>query len=79
MEYIISDTAYKPLPFCVPAFKCVSGEGLVMHPDKILFNTILSKPRVEAEHIMGLWKGQCPWLRGIRMKITDGSNSLEFF
>ena len=77
LEYVICDTAYEPTSFCVPAFKCVSGNGLIMHPDKTIYNTILAKPRVWAEHTMGLWKGQCPWLRGIRMKITDDPESLE--
>jgi len=76
-EYVLCDTAYEPMPFCVPAYKCVSGDGLVMHPDKALFNMVLSKPRVMAEHTMGLWKGRCPWLRGIKMKITDNPESLQ--
>ena len=56
LEYVICDTAYEPTSLCVSAFKCVSGDGLIMHPDKTLFNTILAKPRVWAEHMMGLWK-----------------------
>ena len=27
LEYVICDTAYEPTSFCVPAFKCVSGDG----------------------------------------------------
>lgn len=55
MEYAIYDTAYEPTSFCVRTLKCVSGDGLLMHHDKTLFNTILAKPRVGAEHTMGLW------------------------
>ena len=57
LEYVICDTACEPTSFCVPAFKCVSGDWLIMHPDTTLFNTMLAKPRVRAEHTMGLWKG----------------------
>jgi hypothetical protein len=76
-EFIMCDTAYEPSWFCVPAFKCASGDGLVLDPNKALFNTVLAKPRVGCEHTMGLWKGRCPWLRNIRMKITNDKASLK--
>eukprot|EP00804_Cyclotella_cryptica_P030330 CCRYP_011860-RA/>CCRYP_011860-RA protein AED:0.12 eAED:0.29 QI:0/0/0/1/0/0/2/0/135 len=53
------------------------GEDLVMHPDKVLSNTVLSKPCAMAEHTMGLWKGRCSCMQGIRMKITDNPESLQ--
>eukprot|EP00804_Cyclotella_cryptica_P003163 CCRYP_013785-RB/>CCRYP_013785-RB protein AED:0.13 eAED:-0.04 QI:0/-1/0/1/-1/1/1/0/414 len=76
-EFIMCDTAYEPSWFCVPAFKCVVGDGLHLHPHKTLFNTVLAKPRVVCEHTMGLWKGRFCWLRNIRMKITNNKNSLK--
>eukprot|EP00804_Cyclotella_cryptica_P029958 CCRYP_013419-RB/>CCRYP_013419-RB protein AED:0.20 eAED:0.10 QI:0/0/0/1/0/0/2/0/363 len=66
-----------PSWFCVPAFKCVVGDGLHLHPHKTLFNTVLAKPRVVCEHTMGLWKGRFCWLRNIRMKITNNKNSIK--
>eukprot|EP00804_Cyclotella_cryptica_P026919 CCRYP_014745-RA/>CCRYP_014745-RA protein AED:0.31 eAED:0.52 QI:0/0/0/1/0/0/2/0/120 len=71
------DTAYEPSWFCVPAFKCVVGDGLHLHPHKTLFNTVLAKPRVVCEHTMGLWKGDFVGSRNIRMKITNNKNSLK--
>jgi hypothetical protein len=68
-EFIMCDTAYEPSWFCVPAFKSAVGNGLQLHPDKNLFNNAIAKPRVTCEHTMGLWKGRCPWLRNIQMKI----------
>ncbi|KAL3783503.1 hypothetical protein ACHAWO_009721 [Cyclotella atomus] len=33
--------------------------------------------RVITEHTMGLWKGRFPWLRNIRMTITNDPKSLD--
>ena len=76
-EFIMCDTAYKPSWFYVPAYKYATGDGLLLHPDKSLLNTVLAKPRVKCKHTMGLWKGRCPWLRNIRMKITNDKKSLK--
>jgi hypothetical protein len=43
-EFIMRDTEYLPSWFCVPAFKCVVGDGLQHCPHKALFNTVLAKP-----------------------------------
>ena len=61
----------------MPAFKCVVGDGLQLHPHKTLFNNVLAKPRVVCEHTMRLWKGRFCWLRNIRMKITNEKESLN--
>ena len=76
-EFIMCDTAYEPSWFCVPAYKCATGDGLLIHPDKSVLNTVLAKPRVKCEHTMGLWKGRCPWLCNIRMKISNDKKSLK--
>eukprot|EP00804_Cyclotella_cryptica_P026266 CCRYP_019838-RA/>CCRYP_019838-RA protein AED:0.13 eAED:0.14 QI:50/0/0/1/0/0/2/0/236 len=75
--FVMCDTAYEPSWFCEPAFKCVAGDGLHLHPHKTLFNTVLAKPRVVCEHTMGLWKGRFYWLRNIWMKATNNKNSLK--
>jgi len=41
------------------------------------FNKALSPPGVITEHTMGLWKGCIPWLRRIRMRITNNPESLK--
>lgn len=73
-EYVMSDTAFEPSGICVPAYKC--EEGFLQDPDKEKFNRCLSSPRVITEHTMGLWKGRFPWLRNIRMRITNDKKSL---
>ena len=45
--------------------------------DEEQFNTCLARVRVITEHSMGLWKGRFPWLRNIRMKITNDPESLN--
>ena len=32
-----------------------------------MFNMALSKPQVESEHVIGMWKGRFPWLCRILM------------
>ena len=56
-EFVMCDIAYEPNWMFVPAFKCIVGDGLVLHPLKTLFNTVLAKPHVGCDHDMGWWKG----------------------
>lgn len=74
-EYVIGDTAFEPSDICVSAYKC--DPGFYQDCDKQNFNSCMSTPRVIGEHTMGLWKGRTPWLRNIRMLITDEKESLE--
>ena len=74
-EYILGDTAFEPSIICIPAYR--SEDGYYRDPDKEKFNHVLSSPRVISEHTMGLWKGRFPWLRNIRMLITNDKKSLE--
>ena len=76
-EYVLADTAYEPTWFCIPAFKCIGGNHLALPPDKTEFNFCLARPRVQSEHVMGIWKGRTPWLRSIRMLLTDDPTSLD--
>lgn len=47
--FIMYNTTYMPDWFCVPAFNCDVGDGLLLHQHKTLFNTVLAKPCVKSE------------------------------
>lgn len=66
-EYVLCDYAYSPSDNAIPAYKRGSGANT----GQVTVNGFLAMPRVITEHTMGLWKGRFPWLRGIRMEITD--------
>lgn len=73
-EYIIGDSAYSNTPFCVTTFKKLPNAVLTEHQE--IFNTAISRPRVVSEHTIGILKGRFPWLRHIRMKITNDPLSI---
>lgn len=73
-EYIIGDSAFETKWFCIPAFK--KPAGLPIPRAHSRFNDLLASPRVISEHTIGMWKGRFPWLRSIRMKITNNVKSL---
>ena len=75
LQYILTDTAFEPSNHAIPAYK--SQTGFVQEPNKELFNNALATPRVISEHVMGMWKGRCSWLRKIRMMITNNPKSLK--
>jgi hypothetical protein len=76
-EYVLTDTAYEPDWFCIPAYKCISGNHSILPPNKTEFNFCLARPRVKGEHVMGIWKGRIPFLRSIRMRLTDKKDTME--
>eukprot|EP00804_Cyclotella_cryptica_P018903 CCRYP_006432-RC/>CCRYP_006432-RC protein AED:0.31 eAED:0.30 QI:0/-1/0/1/-1/1/1/0/185 len=75
LQYVLCDTAFEPSDIAVAAYKCQAG--FVQDRDEQMFSTCMSSPRVITAHTMGLWKGRFPWLRNIRMLITDDTESLE--
>ncbi|KAL7520303.1 hypothetical protein ACHAWX_005032 [Stephanocyclus meneghinianus] len=75
LQYVLCDTAFEPSDIAIAAYKCQAG--FVQDRDEQMFNTCMSSPRVITEHTMGIWKGRFPWLRNIRMLITDEKESLE--
>jgi hypothetical protein len=75
-EYIIADSAFRPLWYCVPAYTNPTTAG-VMAPDEHVFNTRMSKARVISEHTIGMLKGRFPWLRSIRKTITEDPEQLR--
>jgi DDE superfamily endonuclease len=73
-EYSIGDSAFENTPFMVSAHKKPVGETLPDRYEK--FNEKLARLRIISEHCIGLLKGRFPWLRQIRMKITEDRDSL---
>ena len=75
VEYILCDTAFEPCAFAIPGYKAQTG--FMQDVDEQTFNTAMATPRVISEHTMGLWKGRFPWMRKIRMNVTDDPKSLK--
>ena len=75
MEYNIGDSAFENSPFMVSSFRKGKGKTLVEDHEK--FNTKLATVRIRSEHCIGILKGRFPWLRSIRMKVTDDPKSLK--
>jgi hypothetical protein len=73
-EYAMGDSAFEAQSFMIPAFKKPRGTPLGSVYEK--FNTELAKPRVLSEHTIGIWKNRFPWLRNIRIRITDSPKSM---
>jgi DDE superfamily endonuclease len=59
----------------VSSYKC--PKGMELQRPQELFNAALAKPRISAEHTIGMLKGRFPWLRSIRMRITENKKSLK--
>ncbi|KAL7571872.1 hypothetical protein ACA910_002944 [Epithemia clementina (nom. ined.)] len=74
-QYILGDSAYELLPFVISAFK--KPQGHQISHEKENFNQALSKPHVLPEHTIGIWKGCFPWLRWMRLKITNDPFSVQ--
>ena len=75
LEYVLCDTAYEPSQHAIPAYKSLTG--FRQDEDEQLFNTALARPRVISEHVMGMWKGRFPWLKKMRMLLTNDIKSLK--
>jgi DDE superfamily endonuclease len=74
-EYCIGDSAFENSRFMVSAFKKPRGEPIPKAHEK--FNEKLARLRIISEHCIGILKGRFPWLRSIRMKITEEKKSLR--
>ena len=42
-----------------------------------MFNMALSKPQVESEHVIGMWKGRFPWLHSILMIMKQSTQKQD--
>ena len=75
MEHNIGDSAFQNSPFMVSSFRKAKGELLESNHES--FSTKLAIVRIRSEHGIGILKGRFPWLRSIRMKVTDDPNSVR--
>lgn len=75
MQYIVGDSAFENDWFMVAAFKKLPN--MMLQDDEEKFNTKLSKLRILSEHCIGILKGRFPWLRQIRLIITEDPQSLK--
>jgi hypothetical protein len=73
-QYIVGDSAFENDWFMVSSFKKVANTMLA--EDQELFNSKLSRLRIVSEHCIGILKGRFPWLRSIRLVITEDKRSL---
>lgn len=74
-QYLLGDSAFGCMPFMVSAYK--KPQGATISRDHEVFNTALAKIRVMSEQTIGIWKGRFPWLKSIRMLITEDKRTLR--
>jgi DDE superfamily endonuclease len=75
MQYIIGDSAFENQWFMVSAFKKPKDRPIPKKEE--MFNEKLAKLRIISEHCIGMLKGRFPWLRSIRLMITEEKGSLK--
>ena len=75
MEHNVGDSAFSNSPFMVSSYRKAKGELLEADHEK--FNTKLAKLRIRSQRCIGILKGRFPWLRSIRMKVTDDPKSMR--
>jgi len=75
IEYLLGDSAFENTWFMVSAYK--KPANMTLPREQEVFNSALAKPRVISEQTIGILKGRFPWLRHIRMHITDDRKSLR--
>jgi DDE superfamily endonuclease len=74
-QYIIGDSAFENDWFIVAAYKKSAGQELEEDHEK--FNSKMAKLRIISEHCIGMLKGRFPWLRSIRLQVTNDVRSLR--
>ena len=74
-QYLIGDSAFENQPFMVSAFKKPKGTAIPAKHEQ--FNEKLARLRIISEHCIGMLKGRFPWLRSVRMLITEDKESLQ--
>ena len=73
-QYMITDSAIENSAHVVAAFKKPPLQPMPLMNEK--FNARLASPRISAEHTIGILKGRFPWLRSIRMHVTDNKKDM---
>jgi DDE superfamily endonuclease len=74
-QYILGDSAYDNSNVMVSSYMC--PKDMELPHDQEVFNTALARPRMAAEHTIGMLKARFPFLRSIRMPITDNKKTLK--
>jgi DDE superfamily endonuclease len=74
-QYLVGDSAFENDWFVVSAFKKPSNKELPREQEN--FNKKMAKLRIISEHCIGILKGRFPWLRQIRLLITEDKKSLK--
>jgi DDE superfamily endonuclease len=74
-EYCIGDSAFENSNNMVAAFKKPKGSSIPKNQEQ--FNEKLARLRIISEHCIGMLKGRFPWLRSIRLKVTEKKSSLK--
>jgi hypothetical protein len=75
MQYCVGDSAFENDWFMVSAFKKPKGMAIPRQHEN--FNEKLAKMRIISEHCIGMLKGRFPWLRGIRLLVTEKKQSIR--
>jgi len=75
MQYSVGDSAFENSWFMVSAFKKPKDHAIPASHEK--FNEKLARMRIISEHCIGMLKGRFPWLRSIRLLITERKASLR--
>jgi DDE superfamily endonuclease len=76
MQYLIGDSAFENQWFMVSAFKKPKDQPIPKKEEQ--FNEKLAKLRIISEHCIGMLKGRFPWLRSIRVMITEEKKSIKY-
>ena len=74
-QYLLGDSAFSNGPVMVASYKKPSGSTIPQSQE--MFNTLAASIRISSEHTIGMLKARFPWLRSIRMVITDDKKSLK--
>lgn len=68
-EYLLGDSAFGASRVMIPAFKKPRGARFARIQE--VFNTYLAKPRVKAEHCIGIFKGRFQYFKRMRVLICS--------
>jgi DDE superfamily endonuclease len=74
-QYIVGDSAFENDWFMVSAFKKAANQQIPHDQEK--FNKKLARLRIVSEHCIRILKGRFPWLRQIRLLLTEDVESLR--
>jgi hypothetical protein len=74
-QYLLGDSAFSNGHTMVASYKKPPGEALPSRHER--FNTQVAKARISSEHTIGMLKSRFPWLRSIRLAVTQDKKSMH--